>query len=77
MSDEKDSDERYQIDKNDEEIVTNDIEVLKLGNFGSEKNTDNIEKESDEMNWMDVIDDKESDERDQIGEIKEDYLESE
>ena len=46
----RDSDERYQIDKNDEEIVTNDIEVLKLGNFGLQKNTDNIEKESDERN---------------------------
>ena len=44
MSDYKDSDEIYQIDKNDEEIVTNDIEVLKLGNFGLQKNTDNIEK---------------------------------
>ena len=33
MSDERDSDERYQIDKNDEERLTNDIEVLKLGNW--------------------------------------------
>ena len=44
MSDDKDSDERYQIDINDEEIVTNDIEVLKLGKLGSQKNIDNIEK---------------------------------
>ena len=31
MSDDKDSDEIYQIDKNYEERVTNDIEVSKLG----------------------------------------------
>ena len=57
--------------------MTNDIEVLKMGNFGSQKNTDNIEKQSDEINCMDIIDDKESDERYQIVESKEDYLESE
>ena len=28
MSDDKDSDERYQISENDKEIVTDDIEVL-------------------------------------------------
>ena len=44
MSDQKDSDERDHMDKNHEEIVTNDIEVLKLGKLGSQKNTDNIEK---------------------------------
>ena len=58
MSDGKDSDERYHIYQNDEDIVTNDIE----------KNTDNIEKESDEGNLMDITDGKQSDERDQIGE---------
>ena len=58
MSDDKDSDEIDQIYKNDEERVTNDIEILKLGKFGSQKNMDNIEKESDERNWMDMIDDK-------------------
>ena len=77
MRDDKDSDERYQIDKNDEERVTNDIEVLKLGKFGSQKNTDNVEKESDERNRMDVIDGKEYDERYQMVESKEDNLESE
>ena len=65
-SDEKDSDERYQIDKNDEERVTNDIEVFKLVKFGSHKNTDNFEKESYEINEMYMIDDEESDETDQI-----------
>ena len=38
------SDERYHIDKNDEEIETNDIELLKLGKFDSQKNIDNVEK---------------------------------
>ena len=32
MSDDKEYDERYQISKNYEEKVTEDIEVLKLGN---------------------------------------------
>ena len=58
MSDEKDSDERDQINKNDEERVTNDIEVLKLGKFGSQKNTDNVEKEYDWRSSMDMIHDK-------------------
>ena len=44
MSDDKDSDERYQISKNDEEIVTEDIEVLKLEKLSSQKNIDNTEK---------------------------------
>ena len=70
MSDYKASDERYQIDKNDEETVTNDIELLKLRKFGSQKHADNVEKESDGINRMYMIDDKESDEIDQIGESK-------
>ena len=44
MSDDKDSDERYQIIENDEERVTGDIEVLQLGKFSSKKNDDNIKK---------------------------------
>ena len=44
MSYDKESDERYQIYKDDEEIVTNDIEVLKLGKLVLQKNIDNIEK---------------------------------
>ena len=44
MSDEKDSDVRYHMDKNDDERVTNDIEVFKMGKFGSQKNTDNVGK---------------------------------
>ena len=76
MSDDKESDEIDHIDKNDEKSVTNDIEVSKLGKFGLQKNTDNIEKEPDERNRMDMIDDKEYDEGDQIGESKEGDLES-
>ena len=54
----------------------NDIEVMKLGNLGSKKNIDNIDKEYDERNRMDMIDNKESDERYHMGESKEDNLES-
>ena len=68
MSDDKESDERYQIGENDKEVGTDDIEILKLGKFSSQKNIDNIEKESDKMNWMYMIDEKKYDERDQIGE---------
>ena len=63
MSDYKESDERDQISKDDEETVTGDIEVLKLGKLSSQKNIDNIEKESDEINWMDMSDDEYSNER--------------
>ena len=44
MSDDKDSDEIYQKDKNDEERQNIDIKVFKLGKFVSQKNTDNVEK---------------------------------
>ena len=44
MSDDKESDERYQIGKNYEEKVTEDIELLKLRKLNSQKNIDNIEK---------------------------------
>ena len=37
MSDDKESDERDQISKNDEEIVTDDIEVLKMGKLSSQR----------------------------------------
>ena len=61
MSDDKKSDEREQISKNDEEKVTEDIEVLKLGKLSSQKNIDNIEKYSNEGNQMDMSGDKDSD----------------
>ena len=70
MSDDKEYNVRYHMDKNDDERVTNDIEVFKLGKFGSQKNTDNVEKDSYEWNKMDMIDDEESDEWDHIGESK-------
>ena len=57
--------------------MTNYIEVFKLATFGLQNNTDNVDKEYYEKNEMDMIDDEEYDERYQIGEIKEDYLESE
>ena len=58
MSYYKDSDERDHMDKNEEKMVTNDIEVLKMGKLSWQQNMDNIEKQSDERNWMDMMDDK-------------------
>ena len=58
MSNDKDSDERDQINKNDKERVTYDIDVFKQWKLGSKKNDDNIEKESDERNQMDMSDDR-------------------
>ena len=66
MIDDKKSDERDQISKNDEEKKTGDIEVLKLGKLSSQKNIDNIQKYSDESNWMDMSDNNKSGGRDQI-----------
>ena len=50
---------------------------MKLQKFGLQKKTDDVERESDGINRMDIIDDKESDERYHIGESKGDDLESE
>ena len=44
MSDEKESGEREHISKSDEEKVTEDIEVLKLGKLSLLKYIDNNEK---------------------------------
>ena len=44
MNDDKDSDERYQGSKNDEDKVTDVIEVLKLGKLSSQKNIYNVDK---------------------------------
>ena len=53
MSDDRESDERDQRSKNDQEIVTDDIEVFKLGTLSSKKNDDNIKKESDKkIRWI-------------------------
>ena len=47
MIDENISDERNQIGENDEDISTDDIEVLKLGKFCSKRYIYNIDKKSD------------------------------
>ena len=44
MIDGKESDERDHRSKNDQERVTDDIEVFKLGKLSSKENYDNIEK---------------------------------
>ena len=44
MSDDKDSDEKYHISKNDEETVTDVMEVLKLGRLSSHIIIDNVQK---------------------------------
>ena len=46
--------------------MTDDIELFKLGKLISKKHYDNIQKESDEIYWMFMSDDKESNERDWI-----------
>ena len=67
MSDEKYSDEIDHVIKDDEEKVSDYIEVLKLGKLSLQKIIDNVEKKSDKREWMDIINDGESGERDQIG----------
>ena len=57
--------------------VIDNITKNKLINMHLEKSRyqryiENIDKESDGRNWVDVIEDKESDERNQIGENDED-----
>ena len=66
MSDNKDSDEREKISKNDEVKVSDFIEDLKLGKLSLQKNLDNVEKESDKTPLVDISDDKDSSEGDQI-----------
>ena len=60
MSDYKEYDERDQIGENDEERVIDDIKVLNLGKMSSQKSIENIQKESDKRNRMDMRDDKKS-----------------
>ena len=66
MSDDQDSGEIDHISKNNEERVADDIEVIKIKKLSSKRNDDNIEKEHDEINQMDMSDYKYSDERYQI-----------
>ena len=51
-----------------EDRLTDDIEGLKLGTQSPKRDVYNIEKASDEINRINIIDDKEYDERYQIGE---------
>ena len=66
LIDDKESYERYQISKNDEEKVIEDIEIITLQNLSSQKKYIYLEKESDEINPMDISYNKDSDEREQI-----------
>ena len=58
MINEKEPDERDQVSKFDEEKMIEDIEVLKLQKLSSQKEYIYLEKESDEMNSVDVSDNK-------------------
>ena len=66
MIDDKKSHERDKISTNDEEKVTEDIEILKHGKFSSQKKKDYLENKSDEINQRDMSDDNKSDERDHM-----------
>ena len=65
LLDDKESDDRDQISKFNEEKIIEDIEVLKLKNWVHRKKG-YPEKESDKINPMDISDNKDSYERDQI-----------
>ena len=52
--------------KNDEVKLSDVIEYMKLGNLSPHKNLDNVEKESDKINHVDMSDDKDYTERDEI-----------
>ena len=62
MIDDKEYYERYQIGENEEEILNSDIKVSKLGKLISKRYINNVDKESDEINRMDMSYDKDSDE---------------
>ena len=66
LIDDKESDERDQIIGFDEEKMIENIEVLKLQKLSSHKIYIYLEKESDEINPMDMSDNKKYDEREQI-----------
>ena len=74
MTNENVPDEKNQIGESDEYRSTDDMEVLKLGTLCSKRNIYGIEKEYDETNQINIIDDKESDERYQINENEEEIL---
>ena len=66
ISDEKDSDERDQKSKNDEERSTEYIKVYKLGTWVQIKIMITLRNNLMQLNCMNMSDDKESDERYQI-----------
>ena len=66
MSDDKDTDERYQTSKNDEVNVSDVIEDLELGKLSSHKNLENVEKESNKRNRINKSNEKDSAERDEM-----------
>ena len=45
-----------------------------MGKLSSKSDRDKIDKKSDERDWIDIIDDKKFDERDHIGEKKENEI---
>ena len=74
MSDNKDSDEREQIIKNDEVKVSVIIEDLKVVKLSSRKYVDNVDTESDKRNMLDMSYDKDSYEINQISKNDEEKL---
>ena len=59
-------DEIEHISKNDEVKVSDIIEGLELVKLSLHKNLDNVEKESDKRNWVDMSDDMDFAEKDEI-----------
>ena len=66
MSENKDSDKRENIRKNYELKVYETVEDLKVRKLSSKKYVDNVEKESDKRNMVDMSDGKDYVERDEI-----------
>ena len=53
MIDDREYDDIDKIGRNEDETLNTDTEVLKLGKFSSQKNIDNIDKQSDEeIGWI-------------------------
>ena len=73
MIDGKESDERYQIGENKEEIFNTDIEVLQQ-KYLVPRYIYNVEIEYDERNFIDISNDNNSYERDQIRGMMKIYL---
>ena len=69
MSDNKDSDERDHVSKNYEVIVSDVIEDLKLGKLRLHKNLENVDKDSNKRNQMNMSDEMKSAETDQTSKM--------